>query len=369
MCKSSLIKNFQIFRREPSAESRVGLVTNICTEYRQHLFKDSEQDIVEEILLLLSGDVEKKIRRALSDSLKDCDFVPRNIIKKLANDEAFIAMPVLQFSKVLTDQDLKDIIDCCDGDIDKLSSISKRQNLSSAVSDRIIKVSNSNVVHILINNKTAHISESAQGEIFETFSNHPTIIGALIERGSLSFSVAEKMLAIVSKEIGEKLVIDYGVNHNLVKKISNNIREEVTLDILSDNVERTKIHDFVTDLHKQNKLTHSMVLRSLCKKEFSFLEMGLARLAGIASYNANKLLYSGDKKGFEALFEAAKMPAAMVDAGWVVFTTLSNNAKYSDESNSLYFRRITQIIMRERYDEFTPNMDYFLSLLNNSVDA
>ena len=77
---------------------------------------------------------------------------------------------------MLTDEDLQNIIDCCEGDVSKLSSISKRTNLSAALSDRIIKANNSNVVHVLINNKSANISESGQNTIFGAFSNYPTIM-------------------------------------------------------------------------------------------------------------------------------------------------------------------------------------------------
>ena len=67
--------------------------------------------VVNEVLETLAQDQVTRVRRILADELKDADNVPAEIIRRLANDtDAGVAGPVLEFSPVLDDEILMEII-------------------------------------------------------------------------------------------------------------------------------------------------------------------------------------------------------------------------------------------------------------------
>ena len=83
---------------------------------------------IHQVLTLLARDQLPRVRRALSEALKSLPDAPHDIIYTLALDsEATVAAPVLEFSPVLTDEDLQDIIRASPMTA-QLSAISRRIN-------------------------------------------------------------------------------------------------------------------------------------------------------------------------------------------------------------------------------------------------
>ncbi len=66
----------------------------------------NEQELLTEVLIALMRQAERDLRRALSEKLCAMDTVPLRVVLHLANDDAFVAAPVLKASPVLSDLDL-----------------------------------------------------------------------------------------------------------------------------------------------------------------------------------------------------------------------------------------------------------------------
>src|SRR5581483_10948882 len=95
---------------EPSAKVRGQLAGKIAMDYRSGNFTEAEAGIANDIFRILIKDIEKNVRQALAEQLAYCANTPRDIILKLANDEAEVAAPVLEYSSVLTEDDLIAIV-------------------------------------------------------------------------------------------------------------------------------------------------------------------------------------------------------------------------------------------------------------------
>ena len=67
---------------------------------------DAERQVAEQVLRAMMEGAAVQVRKVLSDTLKDSQFLPHDIAVALANDVESVALPVLQFSKVLSDEDL-----------------------------------------------------------------------------------------------------------------------------------------------------------------------------------------------------------------------------------------------------------------------
>ena len=94
---------------------------------------------------------------SLAETLKDSAFLPRDIAMSLANDIDQIALPVLQFSTVLTDQDLIDIVRS--GSPGKQVAIAGRPVVSTEVAGELLQTDNSLAVARLVANPGAHLND------------------------------------------------------------------------------------------------------------------------------------------------------------------------------------------------------------------
>ena len=66
--------------------------------------------MAEDIFRIMGKDTEVRVREALSQNLKEKPNVPHDIAVSLAKDVDSVSLPVLQFSEVLSDADLIEIV-------------------------------------------------------------------------------------------------------------------------------------------------------------------------------------------------------------------------------------------------------------------
>jgi len=364
--RMTLIEDFDYFRSEPSLDSRVSLVKRISKQFSDGTFSDSEFTIAKEIIDALSYDVEKNIRKIIAFELRECKELPHEVAVRLANDVEEVSVPILQFSSVLSDDDLIEIIRSSSESFQNVA-IAKRSRISLKVSDTLTKTNDENVVDILIANKGADISKDTTEYIISEFKNSENLLAKLIDRGGLDVSVAEKMISIVSSELQSSLLREYNIKPGTIISVTNKSREKATLGIVEKTMDSSKTVDLVNHLYNSGKLNHSIVLRALCKADVEFFECGLAKMANIPFSNARKLVKARDSKGYNALFDAASMPSSMLEATENLLGIILDNPIGEGEDHTHYSKRIVGEIVRKHYDRDVPNMRYLVALIGNNI--
>lgn len=122
---------------------------------------------VHQVLTLLARDQLPRVRRALSEALKTLPDAPHDIVFTLALDsEATVATPVLEFSPVLTDEDLKEVIRASPLTA-QLVAISRRINVGEEVSHAIVGAGNVDAITSLLKNPNAQIREETLDAIID----------------------------------------------------------------------------------------------------------------------------------------------------------------------------------------------------------
>ena len=93
--------------------------------------------------------------------------VPPEVIRQLARDaELVVASPILQFSPVLTDDDLLEIIESHPA-AGSLGSISRRDGIAEPVVDAIVATDDEEAVALLLANEGAQIRENTLDGIID----------------------------------------------------------------------------------------------------------------------------------------------------------------------------------------------------------
>jgi uncharacterized protein (DUF2336 family) len=187
---------------DPSPDSRAEAAERVAESFDASIGA-TERQIAEEIFRIMVKDAEQRVRQALSDSLKDNPAVPHDVALSLAQDVAEVSLPVIQFSDVLTDDDLLNII--ADNDEAKQVAVASRPSVSETVSSALVDTGNETVVTALVSNDGAEISRESFDKVVETLGDSEKVQEALVRRQKMPVAIAERLLTMVSENLRDEL--------------------------------------------------------------------------------------------------------------------------------------------------------------------
>src|SRR3954463_1568973 len=120
-----------------------------------------------ETLETLARDATVRVRAILAEEIKYLNCIPKQIALHLAQDvESIVAAPILEYSPLLSDADLIEIIAC--GQVQEvLTAIAKRKPVSEPVSDMLVQSLNVPAVAMLLVNPDARIRKETMDRIID----------------------------------------------------------------------------------------------------------------------------------------------------------------------------------------------------------
>lgn len=156
------------------------------------------RELAIQTLELLAQDELARIRAALSEALKSATNVPHHLIKQLALDvELIVSAPVLQFSPLLTDEDLREIV-AGSAQSGALSAIARRVGLSGSVSGAIAATRDVSAVAALLANDSAQIREETLDLILDAAPGVEVWHEPLVQRPNLPGGAAKRLAGFVA---------------------------------------------------------------------------------------------------------------------------------------------------------------------------
>lgn len=299
---------------KPTVEARVEVAEKLTQQYNLGDFSTNEQNLANQIFRYLVRDTEIQIRRVLSENLKANNIIPHDVVLELARDVDEVSIPLLESSDVLNDEDLVDIIT----QTDKTShhvAIAQRKTLSEIVSETLIETKNEIVVHAVIQNEGASISDKSYEYIADNMTESKLVMESLLEHRVIPISIQENLMAKVSDEIRRRW--DRKLGKETADEVHETIeqsRELVTLNLLKNTHAIDDIKGLVEHLVNQDRLTPSLIIKSLCSGNIRFFEASIAKLADISLSNARTLIEDSEGLGFEAIYKRVGLPADLFGA-------------------------------------------------------
>lgn len=186
--------------RQNLARKVAGLAPHLDDESRRKV-----RDQIVEVLEVLARDQAAQVRRVLAEALKDVAQAPPSVVRRLARDtEAVVALPVLEFSPLLTDEDLLEIIEsgCLP---DRLVAIARRCGLREGVSDAVVARDETSAITALLQNDSAQIREETLDSLVERAEDVPSWQEPLVRRPRLPARVVQRLAGFVSERLLEVL--------------------------------------------------------------------------------------------------------------------------------------------------------------------
>ncbi len=297
--------------RGPTDDERASVAHRICRRIDTDL-SEEERTAAEEVLRLLADDAAELVRRALSVTLRTSPHLPRDVAMKLASDVDGVALPVLSFSPVFTDEDLAEIVRAS-GSLKQLA-IAKRETLAETVTDALAGFAGERALEIAIANDNASFSEKGLKTAIDRFADSEGITTAMAYRKVLPLSISERLVDLVTESMREHLVNHHQLFPETAIHITLAAQERATVDLVEEASRTADLAGFVKHLNKENRLTASLLLRALVRGHMPFLEWGIAELSGVAHHRAWLMIHDAGPLGLRAIYERAGLPARLFPA-------------------------------------------------------
>ncbi len=346
----------------PTADIRAEIAGKIASQHPD--LSASQRQMAEEIFRLMVKDAEVRVREALARQLKENPLVPHDVALTLARDVEAVALPILQFSEVLTDEDLVEIVRSQGAE--KQVAVAKRAHVSAHLADALVGTHDENVVATLVSNEGAELSETTLQKVVEEFGGSDAVGEPLIKRRSLPVTVAERLMTRVSENLREALMRRPDVSAETATHLLIQARELAVLGLADADTDVLKLVDH---LYRNGRLTPSIILRAVCMGDMTFFEASVAKLARIKLENARTLIHDAGKRGFEALFDKAGLPKPFfraMRAAVDVMTEMEYDGGPNDRER--FSRRMIERILTQYGDlgvEFeNDDLEYLLAKVN-----
>ncbi|MDA8231027.1 MAG: DUF2336 domain-containing protein [Magnetospirillum sp.] len=346
----------------PGGETRAEIAGKIAAQHPR--LSDQERRLAEDIFRVMAKDAEVRVRQALSVQLKDNPLIPHDLALSLARDVEAVALPMLRFSEILTDEDLVEIVRS--QGIEKQEAVARRKHVSAPVADALVEAGDERVVAVLVANEGADLSPGTLDRVVETFGASDAVGQPLAARSNLPVTVAERLMVSISDNLRRHLMGRRDLSPEVAGALLIQAREMAVLGLTDTQTDVAKLIDH---LHRNGRLTPSIILRAVCMGDMVFFEAALARLAGVSVENARALIYDSGNLGFEALFAKAAMPRAFFRAMRAAID-VSRDMRYDGgpHDRERFSRRMIERILTQYGDlgvEFeTGDLEYLLAKMS-----
>jgi uncharacterized protein (DUF2336 family) len=292
--------------QDPSAQNLTETVAKLARQFADGELGAGEQQLSAEIFEILVREAEIQVRKTLSENLKTCPFLPRDVAVRLAEDIDEIALPILEFSEALADGDLVRIVQ--EGNAAKQVTVAKRPAVSELVSDALVDTGDQAVVGTLLENRGAQVAAESFTKIVDQFPDDEHIHHRMADRESLPISIIERMAATLSEAVRERLVAEHGLDKEVGDHLAEQGYKLIVADLVSTGADDGQVWNLACRLHEQGRLTSSLILHTLYGPDLRFFIACLARMVDMDVGHLAELVVRTGWYGARLFYKKAGLP-------------------------------------------------------------
>lgn len=352
---------------EDAPDARIDIARKIAQGHAERCYSLRELTVAEQIFRVLVRDTEIVVREALADMLKDNPAVSRDIILSLTHDADTVALPLLEFSAVLTDEDLLELIHSAKSPARSVA-IAARKDLPERISVALIGTRHVAAISKLLQNISARIPENALAGLVRDYGKNTTLMDALASRPGLPATLVEKIITLVSQAYAQRLREQYHLAPATATNETDKTREIATLKLVDGDISSRDIEKLVDQLQMFGRLTPSIILTSLCRGNLYFFETALARLSNIPVRNAQLLIHDKGGLGFKALYAKAALPDKfLVPAKMLLEVVADIQRSKTAAAGTAYSDMLVQKLLAKASGQNVENLSYIIALIRQSA--
>jgi uncharacterized protein (DUF2336 family) len=258
-----------------------------------------------ETLECLARDAAARVRAILAEEIKSLDCIPRDIVLRLARDlHVAVATPILQYSPLLSDADLIEIIAC--GQVQQvLTAIAGRNPVSEPVCDRLVQSLDVSAVAALLVNPDSKIRKDTLDRILDQAEEINAWHMPLALRADLSARAVRRIGSLVGASILEGLAARVDLSDATRIHLNRELRTRLAEPVQEAGM--LSAADLVAAAKKEGRLDSAFVEQAAQAGQREIVTASLAQLAHIEEATVKRILTAGSAKPIVALVWHAHM--------------------------------------------------------------
>lgn len=294
--------------RDEDVDVRIALIKRLSS-----LLPDLSQDqyahlyaFAAQALGILALDEVLKVRLALSSALKDELYAPPEVVSQLARDiEREVSEPILKFCAKVPDEVLIDILVQHPEDW-VIEVIAGRADLTEDVSNAVIETNHVKAGQVLIENKTAKISDAGVDEILRQAPEKPEWHKPLALQAHLPARVMRQIITFVDMSVQKLIFERTDLDEDLREELSDTVTRRMSF-LVDEKGERITPQQKASQMHGDGQLDDEAVCDALALREYGFVYSALALASGLPDDIVKKMIETQSAKATTAIVWKAGM--------------------------------------------------------------
>ena len=268
-----------------------------------------------EVLEILVRDQIAKVRQIIAETLKDVIDAPPEIIQILARDcEIAVAGPVLQFSPLLSDTDLIEIIGSGSA-VGAAEAVARRRSVGDRVAEAVSGSGDIAAITALLDNPSAQIREETLDRLIDRAPEVQEWHRPLVKRPQLSGGAVRKLARFVAANLLDMLKSRRDLDPETTREVAAIVMRRLADEGGAATGSKPASKETPTDqllerarrLKAAGALDDDALAAALQRGDRGFARAALAALADLPLEAVDKVLASRSAKGIVALAWKAKL--------------------------------------------------------------
>ncbi len=248
----------------------------------------------------LAVDALPKVRAMLAEEIKSAESVPKAIVDKLARDvEDIVCGPILEYSPLLNDEDLREII-AAGISSGALKSIASRVEVSEEVSSDIAATLDVPAISALLTNKNAQIREDTLDQIID----HAEGVGDLHEpvalRPQLSIRAMKRIAGFVASALVHAMMEQAELPEEQAEELLERVRERLSSERVGED-EEEQLAKKAMEYFERGMLDDAFMQQQVDSNRRELVVQCLAVLADIPVKTVRQIIHSKSGRAVTAL--------------------------------------------------------------------
>jgi uncharacterized protein (DUF2336 family) len=302
-----------------------------------------ELDQVVPVVLKITTDSDKQVRRVLADELVSLPRLDQDIIFSVLADENDIAIPFLVKTPALNAWHMLAVLKI--GDDARQSAIARRGDLTAEAQAYILKAGAAAAVVALLDNGKVKLSADDLHKIYARFNQVGDVVERLLARPDLPIDLRITQAKRAAVRLRQMMAERGWLPANDAADIVADAEEGAVLKLLSEaqGPERTSAFSFLV---AQNMLTPSLIIRASCLGEIPVVASALGHLTGTTGARVLDIAGSKGASGMRTIVNRSGLPItcfAVIAGACEVYLGAKDEGVKLDADN--FGRRLLETLM------------------------
>jgi uncharacterized protein (DUF2336 family) len=347
-----IVRQFISWVRTAPAGARAEATRSLARAWLISDLSDEDRDAAEGAFLRLLDDPSPLVRHAMAEEFAFSAASPPVIVQALSVDQPMIAQPLLQYSPLLIDTDLVDII--AGGNREVQCAIAGRFNLPRSVSAAIVEVGTADAALALLTNPHADLEPFSYDRIVERHGHLSAIREKMLALEDLPSATRLALVAKLSDTLTQFVVGRNWLSADRARRMASETRARSTVHVAAYS-RGEDMRGLVRHLRATGQLTAGLILRALLSGNLELFDHALVELSDLPRSRVSALVYDRGGASLNALLARAGLPESTFRAFRVALeaTHEFGFAGTVDEAARLRRTVVERVLTRCETDEET----------------